>query len=127
MAEHVGEVACLECGGTAGVYADKRRWLYTNCHRKHGGDDCGINKYQSAKGQARIRARWAKEQPEQAAAFLGNEMPEQEAAPVPTPVPDPEPAPTAAEDPAPVPATVPKPSKPKRGMFRANREGVKAW
>lgn len=111
MAEHVGEVKCLECGGTAGVYADKRSWLYTNCHRKHGGDDCGISKFQSAKGQARIRARWARENPEQAAVFLGEPTPE------PVAEPEPEPQKQAAEAPVHTPKKAPK----KGGFFKSQR------
>lgn len=112
MAEHVGEVRCLECEGTAGVYADKRNWLYTNCHRKHGGDDCGISKFQSAKGQARIRARWARENPAQAAAFLGDPKPE------PVEKPEPEAPKAPAVEPAPAPKKAPK----KGGFFQSNRK-----
>lgn len=123
MARHVGEVKCLECGGTAGVFADKRNWLYTNCKADFGGDDCGINKYQSAKGQARIRARWARERPEQAAQFLGP-APKPEPVQEPAPVTEtPKPAPKPAE-PAPAPAAKKAPKKP--GIFGKSRKAVTA-
>lgn len=120
MAKHVGEVKCLECGGTAGVFADKRNWLYTNCKAEFGGDDCGINKYQSAKGQARIRARWTREKPEQAAEFLG----ESATKPAAEPAPDPAPEPQRQPEPAPAPAARKAPKKP--GIFGKSRKAVTA-
>lgn len=56
MAELVGHAECPECKQKAGVYADKRGQLYLNCKEGEKGG-CGIFKYQSKTGQARLKKR----------------------------------------------------------------------
>ncbi len=51
MSELKGQVPCPDCGTTSDVKADKRKFLYLVC------PDCGVFKYQTHKGQARLRAR----------------------------------------------------------------------
>lgn len=51
MSELKGQVPCPDCGTTSDVKADKRKFLYLVC------PDCGVFKYQTHKGQARLRYR----------------------------------------------------------------------
>ncbi len=55
MAEQVGWIPCAECRKRAKAMEDKRGKMYTDC------SDCGVNKYQTNKGQETIRARFATE------------------------------------------------------------------
>ena len=51
MAEFVQNCDCPECGGEAKAMKDKRMFLYLNC------PCCGIFKYQTKTGQAKMLAR----------------------------------------------------------------------
>lgn len=58
MAEVIGKAVCPECGAVAKVCEDKRKQLYLNCDAGESGG-CGIFKYQSKIGQARLKKRFA--------------------------------------------------------------------
>lgn len=115
MAENVGNMACPECGQSATVKADKRKFIYLDC-------ECGIFKYQSKAGQRRVKARWLAEEPEKARQFLGIEEPAP-AAPEPDisqSEPEPEPAPVLDDSPSDPPAS-PPPDSPKKRPFFGSR------